>query len=360
MSIISNFQHYTPRFKLPQEQFQTLLHELLMQTNPGTDVNWLELIKKYTVSPEKIKQRYLEFMDAPFAEKPLHVRMQQYEKTVAKIFKDFYSDNKKIPDDIIHVSCTGYLSPSPPQKFISEIGWPTAVTHAYHMGCAGAFPALRMASGFLATKNFYADKTQIDIVHTELVSLHSGAPSATDVLETLVIQSLFGDGVIKYSLHADAENLTTSGMRILSFYEKVLPNSLDEMTWHLFSDRFRMTLTNKIPMLIANVVKSFSQKLCEIAGVSLENEKDNIIFAIHPGGPKIIELVQTELNLSDQQLKFSYEILRDFGNMSSATLPHIWQRILNDNEIKPHTKIISLGFGPGLTAYGMLTEVQHC
>ena len=225
------------------------------------------------------------------------------------------------------------------------------------MGCAGAFPALRMGSGFLGTKDFYGEKNRVDIVHTELVSLHAAAPAVTDGLEALVIQSLFGDGVIKYSLLPEKSQLPAPGMRILSFYEKVLPDSLQDMTWRMFPERFRMTLTNRVPTIIASAVKQFSQKLCEIAGISLDEHKENMIFAIHPGGPKIIELVQIELNLSQEQVQPSMDILRDYGNMSSATLPHIWQRILNSSAIKSGTKIISIGFGPGLTAHGMLSEV---
>ena len=121
MTIITDFQHYTPRHQYSQARFQARLLEILNEMAPNHDVNWAELIKKYTVSPSKINQRYLEFIDVLFNtdnttdfnpnDKCLAARMEQYELTVDKIFKNFYQDCANIPDDIIHVSCTDIFHP---------------------------------------------------------------------------------------------------------------------------------------------------------------------------------------------------------------------------------------------------------
>ena len=82
----------------------------------------------------------------------------------------------------------------------------------------------------------------------------------------------------------------------------------------------------------------------------------NAKFAIHPGGPKIIDAVQEALELSDKQTQESKKILFERGNMSSATLPHVWNEMLN-SDIPKGTKIISLAFGPGLTLFGSVFEL---
>jgi predicted naringenin-chalcone synthase len=76
------------------------------------------------------------------------------------------------------------------------------------------------------------------------------------------------------------------------------------------------------------------------------------VWAVHPGGPRIVDKVEEWMKLEPQQLRASREILFERGNMSSATLPHIWDRILRDEAVVPGTLVASLAFGPGLTIYG--------
>ncbi len=77
---------------------------------------------------------------------------------------------------------------------------------------------------------------------------------------------------------------------------------------------------------------------------------------MHPGGPRIIDRVREVLELTDAQVQTSRDVLFDCGNMSSATLPHIWQRLLEDRAVARGTPIVSLAFGPGLTMCGALLE----
>ena len=104
-------------------------------------------------------------------------------------------------------------------------------------------------------------------------------------------------------------------------------------------------------MVISRSLPSFVERLK--AGLRLQ---ENILFAIHPGGPKIIEQVKAALNLTEEQVKHSRAVLQNCGNMSSATLPHIWESLARDPEVKPGTQIVSLAYGPGLTACGAIFE----
>ncbi len=73
---------------------------------------------------------------------------------------------------------------------------------------------------------------------------------------------------------------------------------------------------------------------------------------MHPGGPKVIDATQHALELSDDQVAASRRVLHRYGNMSSATLPHIWTTLLEGGEVAAGTHIASLAFGPGLTICG--------
>jgi predicted naringenin-chalcone synthase len=90
--------------------------------------------------------------------------------------------------------------------------------------------------------------------------------------------------------------------------------------------------------------------------LSLEDALAKGIFAIHPGGPKIIDVIQEALELSDDQVAASRKVLLERGNMSSATLPHVWHEILQNNPGKG-APVISFAFGPGLTVFGGAFEV---
>lgn len=271
----------------------------------------------------------------------LDKRMALYDRVTSEVFERFYPDETPLSPHLIHVSCTGYVSPSGAQKIAAKRPSPTAVTHAYHMGCYGSIPALRMAMG-----HWHAENCPSDIVHTELCSLHMN-PSLHST-EQLIVQSLFGDGFIKYSLMP-----SDRGFKVLALHEQLIPDSSTEMTWQCTNWGFYMTLAKEVPVSIRRNLNSFLDLLFKKAQ---RNIKEEIYFAIHPGGPKIIEQVVKLLQLQPKQYQHSQAILRGYGNMSSATLPHIWQSMLEDSTVPKGAQIASLAFGPGLTIAGALFE----
>jgi predicted naringenin-chalcone synthase len=117
-----------------------------------------------------------------------------------------------------------------------------------------------------------------------------------------------------------------------------------------------MTLSNRVPFAIAEHIEAFARVIVGRAGRDFDEWRDDMVFAIHPGGPKIVDLVQKFLGLADWQVRHSREVLLEHGNMSSATVPHIWKRILSDRSIGEGTLVLGVGFGPGLGAHGMLGE----
>src|SRR5690606_3021991 len=110
------------------------------------------------------------------------------------------------------------------------------------------------------------------------------------------------------------------------------------------------------PVQIIRALDGSLHRLCKKATRFPEKILSEALFAVHPGGPKILHYVKKLLQLKDKQLEHSYAILNNYGNMSSATLPHIWKAILDDARVPPKTPIISLAFGPGLTICSAVME----
>jgi alkylresorcinol/alkylpyrone synthase len=291
----------------------------------------------------------------------LDVRMQEFEGLALDVFRRCYAHTSKAPDDLIHVSCSGYASPSPAQRVLSEKGWySTTVTHSYHMGCYGAFPAIRTAVGLLSAPALAQPepKARVDIVHTEYLSGHvatlKGSPA--DIID----MTLFGDGFIAYSAYPEHAFRNAAqqrpGFAVVAHHEQLIPSSLEEMTWKLGPHQFDMHLSKNVPLLIRDHLLGLVRGLCVRAGIEFEREKLELAYAIHPGGPKILDHARDVLGLDEAHVAHSRRVFHELGNMSSATVPFILMGLATDAAIPVGSRILALGFGPGLTATGLMLQ----
>jgi alkylresorcinol/alkylpyrone synthase len=337
-------------------------------------------VERFGVLPQYVSQREINIMENVFSQQDksfstekfpeifqnitdnylginLNCRLAIYEKLVLDVMEHWYANAGILPDDIIHATCTGYLSPSPIQKLLSSRGWSgVTVTHSYQMGCYGAIPPLRMAVGFLSSNSILPrEKTCVDILHTEYSSLHFQAINSAP--DQIVSMTLFGDGFIKYSVFIeDADHPAKKCLKVLAAQDTIIPSSLNEMTLIPGPYTFEMWLSKNVPLKIREEIHPFVISLCRQVGLEFDDIKDNLIFALHPGGPKIIDHIKEQLGLSENHVRFSKKILFEHGNMVSATLPYIWKEIIDDPTVAPGTKIMSIAFGPGITVAGFLLE----
>lgn len=295
----------------------------------------------------------------------MDMRMEVFAAIAERVLAEFYPPGSEAPPELIHVTCTGYVAPSAAQKLVVERGWEqkTGVMHAYHMGCYAAMPALRMASAFLASPRAgfsegraagagKAVAGRVDIVHTETCTLHLDPSQHTP--EQLVVQSLFADGHIRYSLSAGDGAKGKPGLQYLGVHEELIPGSLGAMGWILGDQGMRMMLAREVPELIAGALKDFLKRMFAATGVDAAEAFTKGVFAIHPGGPRIIDKVAALLELAPHQVAASRAVLKAYGNMSSATLPHVWAALVEDPAVASGTLVTSLAFGPGLTVYGAI------
>lgn len=285
----------------------------------------------------------------------MRVRTSVFGRIAREALARLFIEVDAAPQHLIHVTCTGYEAPSAAQLLVADKGWgsTTSVTHAYHMGCYAALPALRIAMGFSTTGTLCSTseaEARIDMVHTELCSLHLN-PLRHEP-EQLVVQSLFADGCIAYSLYPQpAFPGHRPGLAVLSLAEWLIPDSAASMAWFCSDFGMEMVLARDVPERIAHSLAPFVSNLLRRAGQNDDAVK-HAAFAIHPGGPKIVDQVATSLELSEAQTAFSRKVLRERGNMSSATLPHIWHEILRSSQVSNGDLVVSLAFGPGLTLSG--------
>ncbi len=338
-----------------------------------------ELIKKlferYGVKPSQISQRYFECNDIcaetfdnntiysideltpngkNITEKAIFFAERAYQ-----VLEQFYSIDLPLlskPNHLIHVTCTGYVSPSVAQQIVSRPNWQqqTDITHAYHMGCYASLPATRLAKSLVVSENSTTNNQfRVDIVHNEMCGLHMNSLAHTP--EQMIVQTLFADGHIKYTASAQAQKKGFN-LQIITLHEKIISNSQMDMSWISAPWGMQMNLSREVPAKIKLELKEFSSELFYKANLS-ENEVKKAIFAIHPGGTKIIDSVKEVLELTDSQISETQKVLFERGNMSSATLPHVWEEILHRN-YPIGTKIISYAFGPGLTLFGSVFEIS--
>lgn len=375
-TLITRFRATRPRYELTQQrslEWLTLAHAraearratLDDEANAAFEARIGRLIGRCACPPDKIERRGVSIPDASntdWADNVLYdvpqfphgkgttERTRVFEQIVDEYFASTYADEDRAPADLIHVTCTGYISPSGAQKLVATRGWgaTTRVAHAYHMGCYAAVPAIRLALGFLASSTDAGHR--VDVAHTELCSLH--LDPSDHRIDQLVVQSLFADGLIRYSLVRDNGG---SGLRVLAQHELIAPDSAGAMTWRVGDHGMHMTLARDVPERIAGSVRAFVVELYRRAGIDLGRMRDSA-FAVHPGGPRIIDRVRDVLELTEAQVSASRRVLLEHGNMSSATLPHVWMRLLADPDVPAGTLIPSLAFGPGLTICGALFE----
>jgi predicted naringenin-chalcone synthase len=380
MLLLHDFRLKRPRYEIEQARSlawlgqvhataQATIESLSAAERDGFSVRLNKLIERCACGPDKISKRgYVlpEVGSLAWQDHELYdvtrfphgrgsaVRSRLFQELVNPYFEAEYAEENAAPSELIHVTCTGYAAPSGAQRLVASKGWgqSTHVTHAYHMGCYAAFPAIRSAAGHLsspATLRPTGTALRADIVHTELCTLHLD-PSDHSA-EQCVVQSLFGDGFIRYSA-----SLVPSGpgLEVLALDEELLPDSAQSMSWVAADFGLHMTLARDVPDRIASALRAFVLRLFAKCGENPALELKHSVVAVHPGGPKIIDRVVAGLELREAQVQTSRAVLFDYGNMSSATLPHVWQRILADPSVSTGSLVLSLAFGPGLTVCGAL------
>ncbi len=288
---------------------------------------------------------------APWHRPTLQARMGVYEKTVLGLAERAFPRGERAPDYAVQVSCTGYASPHAIQRVVSRRGWGSRVLAVGHMGCYAAVPAAAMAAKLVRGEAAAGKaRARAAVLLAALCTRPRKPGAAAD--EQVVVNSLFADGAIRFDASAAP---VARALALLDSAEEILPRTEGEMSWRLQDSSFEMTLSRAVPALVGGAVAGFAKRFLRRSGLGLT---DVARFAIHPGGPLVIDQVLKALGLPPGAARHSRDLLRRRGNMSSTTLPHVWGEMLADPGVRDGERILSLAFGPGLTLAANLLAVR--
>ncbi|WP_237214699.1 type III polyketide synthase [Falsiroseomonas oryziterrae] len=234
---------------------------------------------------------------------------------------------------LVFATCTGFVAPGLDRHLVERHGLPRGVERCLvgFMGCQAAINALKLAWHIVRSE----PEARVLVVCLELCTLHLQDSAA---LEQLLCFLLFADGCAAAMVSADPIGLRVDGFRSI-----VMPEAGDMITWRIGNDGFDMTLSGMVPFTLAHALPEWQAEMLE--GRRVE-EVD--LWAVHPGGRTILDAVAHGLDLPQGALADSRAVLRDFGNMSSATVMFVLAAMMARAEAG--RRGVALAFGPGLSA----------
>jgi predicted naringenin-chalcone synthase len=244
-------------------------------------------------------------------------------------------------DGITHLivaSCTGFTAPGLDLQLGERLGLRADVARTLvgFMGCSAAVPALRLAQQAVLSD----PAARVLVVNLELCSLHL---QETAEIETVLSFLLFGDGCAAALVTADP-----TGIALRDFRNAVIPDSQELITWHIGDQGFRMFLSGKVPGRIAGALREELARADDGGLLRGEGTQAIDLWAVHGGGRTVLDAVEVGLGLEASALRHSRAVLRDYGNMSSATVMFVLARMLRERVSS--SRGFAMAFGPGMVA----------
>ena len=282
-------------------------------------------------------------------------RMYVYEREALSLgmaaVEDCLKGQKIHKSEITHlitVSCTGMYAPGLDIDLVEHLGLSTHVerTAINFMGCYAAFNALKLANHIVA----HQKESKVLIVAVELCSLHFQKSTDPD---TLVSNALFSDGAAAALISGEA----TRGynLEIKGFHNDLALGGKAEMGWFIKNVGFEMKLTAEVPEIIKKGIRDLTQRLLE----TVRTDQPIHHYAIHPGGRKILEVIEEELAIPESANDASRSVLSQYGNMSSPTVLFVLKELMTRLGSQHHgEEVLSFAFGPGLTLESALLKLN--
>jgi predicted naringenin-chalcone synthase len=268
-------------------------------------------------------------------------RMQRYEQHATGLALDAIQALGEDPASFTHIvvaSCTGFTAPGLDQVVAARLGMSPGIERVLvgFMGCYAGVSALRTAFHIVRSD----PAARVLVLNLELCTLHL---QETPDLETVLSFMLFADGATAALVSAEPQ-----GFGLLDFRSTTLPDSVDLITWRIGDQGFDMRLSGKVPGRIATALRRELER--EDDGGLLRGQATQQIdlWAVHAGGRTVLDGVEQGLRLSRDALGWSREVLRDFGNMSSATIMFVLDRMMRGSSGPQNG--LAMAFGPGLCA----------
>jgi alkylresorcinol/alkylpyrone synthase len=301
-----------------------------------------QIDQRHSVFPVEyiIEPRPLAQINNEYREKSFELGLQAAAGSLAKA--------EMAPSDVdllMTVSCTGVMIPSLDAYLATEMGFRPDVRRLpiTELGCAAGAAGLAHAGEYLRA---FPDRTAL-LVAVELPTLTFQRKDFSQA--NLISAILFGDGAAGVVV----TGREAAGPRILASECYLFPDSLDAMGFDLRDSGFHIVLSKDVPQLIREKIKELVESFLASQGLRRE---DISAFILHPGGQKLLSFMEAELDLTHTDTEFSWDVLRRFGNLSSASVLFILQEWLSKREMPPGSYGLLMAFGPGFTAEMILLQ----
>ena len=248
---------------------------------------------------------------------------------------------------LIVVSCTGFSAPGLDVRLIQKLRLRNDVdrTMIGFMGCCAAFNGLKSAHAICQSN----PNAKVLLVCVELCTLHFQNENS---LETIVINAIFGDGAAAAILSSKSDHDANGKLAYVDGASALADDTSDLMSWTIGNTGFLMGLSPRVPDAIVQHLPNYLTQLLDRNNLT---QSDLNFWAVHPGGRQIVDKIQELFRLEDSLMRDSYEILKQYGNMSSCTILFILKRLLSrHNGGEKLQNGLALAFGPGLTIEGCI------
>jgi predicted naringenin-chalcone synthase len=277
-------------------------------------------------------------------------RMEEYKKCSTILVKEAVSklikkDNIEIQkvEQLIIISCTGFFAPGLDYEIIKEFKIPLDIkrTNIGFMGCAASLIGFNSVMEAMNHK----DKSEMNslLVSVELCSLHLHIePSRDNILANMI----FSDGCAAVLFSNAKKYKNKVKLNLTSTHSLLFENSSEYMGWKIGNYGFEMLLSSDLPKIILNEAVP---NLKRILNTKRIKPKEINHWALHPGGKAILDVLQNGLEIPEEKMIPSRYVLKNYGNMSSASILFVLKEIIDSGEVKKNDNICAVAFGPGLT-----------
>ncbi|KAK1756574.1 alpha-pyrone synthesis polyketide synthase-like Pks18 [Echria macrotheca] len=261
---------------------------------------------------------------------------------------------------LVMVTSTGFIAPGVDVALMKALGLDPSVARVVvnFMGCAAAMNGIRTAADYVLARYGQQQqthkKTKALVVCVELSSVNG---VFKETLNDVIISSLFGDGCAALVIGArgEGDGLAPGEIALRGSFSRLVGDTEDGITLGVNADGITCELSPRLPEYIRSAVGP------AVEGVLGEYSlvKDDVhLWAIHPGGPKIIEESLASLGLKDEVAALSWDMLARYGNMLSVSLPFVLQRMAAEAKaLRPVSTGVAFSFGPGITVEGVVFDI---
>ena len=298
--------------------------------------------QRYSVFPVDyiIEPRPLSRINAEYREKAVELGIEVTAKALAQA-----GMSPRDVDFLITVSCTGVMIRSLDAHIATEMDFRSDVRRLpiTELGCAAGAAGLARAWEYLTA---FPDRTAL-LVSVELPTLTFQRKDFSQA--NLISAVLFGDGAAGVVV----TGREAIGPRIVASESFLFPDSLGAMGFDLGDSGFHIVLSKDVPQLIRERVKGLANGFLARNGL---RQSDVSAFLLHPGGQKLLSFMEAELELTRADTEISWDVLRRFGNLSSASVLFILQEWMRRREMPPESYGLLMSFGQGFTAEMILLQ----